>query len=305
MYGSPERAELAAVRLLGDLVGPLHQLEVGLRVQRAVHREQRLEHRAVLGGSRALAAHPAGQAGAHPPGGRWGGNACGVGVLGRNLARRGALQRRRAAHQRSWRLDRRPAGGAVPASAGEPAGPDGASDRACSTLPARSGLIAHLPPLNRVHPEQSEQSASERLGPFEHNAARWARPSRAPRRRGAGYSSRPRRMPSATAAARSDTPSFSYSRWVCVLTVLAPMYNSAASCGMDWPSGEAAQHLHLPLAQHRPRRLRAQADLPGEGARRAPAAPRSCPSPRRARRRRSATGVSPCRDTRPRPAPAR
>ena len=70
MYGSPELAELPGVRLLGDLVGPLHQLEVGLGVQSAVHREQRFQHGPVRRGGGALPAHPAGEPGPHPPGRR-------------------------------------------------------------------------------------------------------------------------------------------------------------------------------------------------------------------------------------------
>ena len=54
---------------------------------------------------------------------------------------------------------------------------------------------------------------------FEKNAARRA------------HSSNPCRMPSATAAARSETPSFSYRRCVWVFTVLAPRYSSAARSG--------------------------------------------------------------------------
>ena len=38
-------AQLVGVPLLGDLVGPLQQRQVGLRVDLAVHRDQRLEHR--------------------------------------------------------------------------------------------------------------------------------------------------------------------------------------------------------------------------------------------------------------------
>lgn len=43
------------------------------------------------------------------------------------------------------------------------------------------------------------------------------------------HSSSPRRIASATAAARSETPSFSYNRCVCVLTVLGARKSSAAS----------------------------------------------------------------------------
>ena len=57
-------AHLVGVALLGDLVRALQQRQVRLRVDLAVHGDQRLEHRvdgAALGG------HPACQPGAHPP----------------------------------------------------------------------------------------------------------------------------------------------------------------------------------------------------------------------------------------------
>ena len=74
-------AHLVGVPHLGHVVGPLQQRKVGLRVELAVHRDQRLQHR--VDGA-ALRRHPARQPGAHPPrgGGLGGVLRGGVGGLG-------------------------------------------------------------------------------------------------------------------------------------------------------------------------------------------------------------------------------
>ena len=91
-------AELPVVRLLGDLVGALDQLQVGLGMQSAMHREQRLQHGPVRRGAGALAAHPPGQPGPHPAGGR----------RGRHVLRRlGLGDRRRPRPWPAGRLGRR------------------------------------------------------------------------------------------------------------------------------------------------------------------------------------------------------
>ena len=59
-------APLWPVLLLGDVVGVLQQGEIGLGVQVAVHRGERLEH--LLDGRRALGGDPACQSRAHAPG---------------------------------------------------------------------------------------------------------------------------------------------------------------------------------------------------------------------------------------------
>jgi hypothetical protein len=59
-------APLIAVHLLGHVVGPLQQREVGLGVQLAVHRRQRLEH--LLDRCGALRGDPAGEALPNTPG---------------------------------------------------------------------------------------------------------------------------------------------------------------------------------------------------------------------------------------------
>ena len=56
-------AHLVGVPLLGHLVGPLQQRQVGLREELAVHRDQRLEHRVHRA---ALRRHPPREPGAHP-----------------------------------------------------------------------------------------------------------------------------------------------------------------------------------------------------------------------------------------------
>ena len=59
------------------------------------------------------------------------------------------------------------------------------------------------------------------------------------------YSIRPRRMPSATAAARSATSSRSYRRCRWVLIVEGERCSSAAICGRGQPVGEELEHLGL------------------------------------------------------------
>ena len=84
---------------------------------------------------------------------------------------------------------------------------------------------------------------------------------------GGPYSKSPRRIASATAAFRSDTPSFSYNRWVWVFTVLHPIISSAATWGID----RELRLLGLELRRSRralARWMGAQADLPRPGRRR-------------------------------------
>jgi hypothetical protein len=58
-------APLVPVHLLGDVVGPLQQRQVGLRMQLAMHRRERLEH--LLDRRGTLRGDPASQARADPP----------------------------------------------------------------------------------------------------------------------------------------------------------------------------------------------------------------------------------------------
>ena len=64
MYGSPELAHLVGVPLLGHVVGPLQQRQVGLRIVLWMYRDERLEHR--VDGA-ALRCHSSRQPGADPP----------------------------------------------------------------------------------------------------------------------------------------------------------------------------------------------------------------------------------------------
>ena len=61
--GIPGMPHLVGVMALGDVIGPLQQRQVGLGVDLAVHRHQRLEHRVERA---ARSGHPSGQSGPHP-----------------------------------------------------------------------------------------------------------------------------------------------------------------------------------------------------------------------------------------------
>ena len=133
------------------------------------------------------------------------------------------------------------------------------------------------------------------------DAAHAARPS--PVRR--AHSSRPRRIASATAAARSETPSFSYRRAWWVLTVGSAMISRSAICGPDASLRHQRQHLALARGQDRP--VLGRGARSGSGRTRRPGARARSPSPR-ARRRRSRRGSPggrpPCGSTpRRRPGP--
>ena len=75
------------------------------------------------------------------------------------------------------------------------------------------------------------------------------------------YSRSLRRIASATAAARSPTPSFSYSRCTWVFTVDGARYSCDAIAGMRQPVGDQLEHLPLARAERRPCRFGAAADL--------------------------------------------
>ncbi len=105
-----------------------------------------------------------------------------------------------------------------------------------------------------------------RLRPLDNDHRLDGHARRADARCAGGYSNSPRRIASATAAARSDTPSFSYSRWVWVFTVLTPMNSSAATCGIERPRANACSTCRSRSDSSGPGRLGPQPDLAGEAA---------------------------------------
>ncbi len=103
----PGVPQLSGVPLLGDLIGPLQQRQVGLRVDLAVHRHQWFEHRAERA---ALRRHPPRQPGPNPTRGAAGRLEADRG-LGRRRLGGGRLGERRKAgdlQRFGGRLDRRP-----------------------------------------------------------------------------------------------------------------------------------------------------------------------------------------------------
>ena len=104
--------------------------------------------------------------------------------------------------------------------------------------------------------------------------------------------------PSPTAAARSETPSFSYRCWTCVFTVVSPRKSSSAICGQALAGGDEVEDLLLARGQRGRVALLAEADLRDEAGGELGRARRSRPWRRRARRRPSARGAPPWRRSR-------
>ena len=134
------------------------------------------------------------------------------------------------AGRRGARAARRPAAGHPREHAGAP----GREERRATTMKAVSLRVRVREALRRARAARSAGGeATRRAVP-----PRRRRPGTGAGRSAAApaYSIRPRRIALATAAARSETPSFSYRCWTCVFTVVSPRKSSFAISGRLLPA---------------------------------------------------------------------